>query len=328
MITQTKTNLEIAREQIKQDFVRICQFEKIEPELDRLDNVDLNGIKTVWIKGTQRHLFQNRPVIVKMRPLISQKVNADFIDVQKKLREISLLLNRSGLRAQKVMELRTEHAPEWLVLEYLTGVPVGRVVFEAEHLTDRLINYLSNLSGRLNMMNASSLNLPRQLDSSNWQREFAVRQHFIEKHLGPNIASKAAEVLKNPITFTNLSLVHSDLAPDNILTTGHNFIAIDWGGLKFASPATDWGTAWAFGVLSRDWQDKLFKHYMSLFPIGKKAEALHAFQQIATRLLATIAESYDYYAEKKENKPEYFAQAAKAIKNYPAALEELINVKI
>jgi aminoglycoside phosphotransferase (APT) family kinase protein len=327
MTLQPKTSLEPARTQIREDFKSICEQEHIVPELERLQKIDLNGIKTIWIKGTQRRFLNKREVLIKMRPTISQETNPDFIDIQRRLAVIHQRLTDAGIRCQKIFKLQSTKAPEWTLLEFIAGEPIGRVVYKEAHLTNHLIEYLAKLEQDLLDLPANGLDLPSVNNSRNWLNEYAVRRRFVEEHLGHSIAEQIANILSNTITFTKLAPIHSDLAPDNILVSEGTFVAIDWGGLKLGPPALDWGSAWAFGVLNRDWQDQLLERYLDTFALHQKEEAIISFQQVAARLLATIAEGYNYYSQDPSRHPEFLAQAKASLDAYPHALARVLNVK-
>ncbi len=282
----------------------------------------------ILIAGVQDEEGKKIPVRLKVRTPGQVNPREKFIQSETVARHINDWLAQGGLPAQKTIKVNFDSPPEWILRLELAGAPVGNHSFRSEIDSTQLIKFVVELRQALDQMsqgvNRALLN--HRDWQAQWLKEFNQREGFVSKHLGPEMLNTLKLILSQPLSVSeSSSIIHTDLAPANILQGQNGFFVIDWGEAAWGPKAIDWMTVWSFAYDRPELGRALLKAMFDQCQTeAEKNETVQVAKMMAARLLSSFAEWYDYYDQPRPGeKPAAIQEARQAL---PLARQRFVEL--
>lgn len=307
--------------QVYQEIKAVAEQQGIalqENEPQRILSWKIGRLKKVWSVGTKKDTGQK--VIIKLRPLGSVTSVEEFRRTETVEAQITDHLVQLGLRAQRTLKTQFDEAPEWIIREFSDGKPIGDIMILPTIDIDELFNFLVEMRQDLDTITDKIDH--RLLNRHDWQKkwleEFNQRRQAVITHLGHEVASTLASAIKWPAHLEcQPSVLHNDLAPQNILQNEQGFFLIDWGEACLGPRAIDWAMVWSFALDSPELREKILAQAQSEAKTEKELqEVKEIFLALNARMVASFAEWHDYY----KNHPDVETRFARVVDEAIAAL--------
>lgn len=268
----------------------------IEKYKDRILSWDIKDLKKIWAVGIDNN--SGKKVLIKIRPSNSILPIKNFVDSELREKSITNHLASHDIKTQKVLAEQLDDTPQWIIREYDDGKTIGNMSFNLSINEDKLFIALKKLRVGLDKISNDALLEP--FANYDWQNkihiEFHDRRKYIVEFLGEEVATMIEKSMSVPArTLKPESLLHNDLAPQNIIESDDEYFVIDWGESALGPRALDWATVWSFAVFHPDLQDKFLE--IAVFKIKDEKEqtvAKKIFLTVAARLMASFAEYHHY----------------------------------
>ncbi len=292
-------------------------------------NWQIKPWQKILIAGKQTEEGKTRMVRLKIRTPGEVNPRQRFIRSESVARYINDRLAEAGLPAQKTLQTNFDSPPEWILRLDLKGTSVGKHSFKPEIDSTQLLEFIVGWRRALDQISqkADRTLLNHRDWQEQWSKEFDQRRKFVLQHLGQEMLDLLAQILSQPLTVTQTnSIVHTDLAPANILDGGKNgLFVIDWGEAAWGPKAIDWMTIWLFAYDRPEFGQAILKAMLNQCQtVAEKTETIQVAKMIVARLLSSFAEWYDYYCQPRSNEnPANIAEAEKAL---PLARQRFVEL--
>jgi len=290
-------------------------------QTERLNKWNVGDLKKVWEQGTLKETGQEVSVI--LRPLGSKTDLAEFIRTEKVSSQISVELNRTGIKTHRTIKSNLNSVPEWIIREFIPGKPIGYMSYSKEVNSDLLFDFFKKLRDSLDeiapKIDSSLLNNFNWKDK--WLGEFRERSKYIKEHLDDKINLQLLRNIESVTKFTETTILHNDLAPQNILATENkNCSIIDWGEAAVGNRVIDIAMCWVFAVHQDTLREQLLELAMDTEDVE---ESKSIFLAIASRMMASFAEWLTYYRGNPQENPKFIKEIEAAFPKYWDNLKEL-----
>jgi hypothetical protein len=261
---------------------------------------EIERLKKIWVTGKIENLGKTIPVVLKIRPSGSVIASADFVRTELAGGEINQFLADNSFPASRTIKQNLNNPPEWIIREYLPGDVIGPLDIEIAIDNRKFISTLQQMRQLLDRayreINLSVI--PRPDWQAMWLKELDQFSTAVKSELGQEALNTLETILSGHYSFKSLSLVHSDLAPQNIVVTNGDYLIIDWGEVAVGPRAVDWMTVWSFAVFQPELQKELVKQMLrNCQSVEELAETKLAGLAIAARLMLKFAENAKYFAD-------------------------------
>lgn len=295
-----------------------------------IDTWQIRPTDKIMIPGTQTRNGQAVAIRLKIRNPLGPVSKEKFVGSEQVAEQVNEALAAAGLPAQRTLETQFNSSPEWILRLDLPGTPTGDHAFSADINFTELTAFLAKWRPALD---AVGQRIDRQLLAqpdwaAKWFAEFRLRRPAVAKQVGEQAAATLEQILSQPFRaeLTN-SLVHTDLAPPNILRGPDGFFVIDWNEAAWGPKALDWMMVWSFLLDSPTVRQAILKLMIGeCRTTAELAETKTAARMIAARMVASFAEWADYHTTAAAAETQFAAEAAAALPKAWRNFQELETI--
>lgn len=265
-------------------------------EVSQISQQNFLNVKKIAVRA--QHEQTHQPVILKVRPTMSETDKTEFVSDETKEAVVSKAVGDQGVTTSQTLASQFTSSPEWTIRTFIAGEPLGKIVFERLIKTALFFDFLKDLRSSLNNAASNDVNaLPNIVFQPTWQQEYAERKAYVVKHLSQEVANYLEELLAQEVDYGyEHYLIHNDLAPQNIIEDNGSYHVIDWGGSKIGPRAADWAMLWIFAVELPDLQQLIYQQAIEEVEAANKEIVHRLFIQLTARMIATFAEACTAFA--------------------------------
>lgn len=266
----------------------------LDPEYrERIMGWKIDKLKKIWAIGTDQN--SDTRVLIKVRPVGSILPIEEFIETERLEKIITDFLSNAGVPTERILREQLTDEPQWVLREFREGSPIGKMSYNKELDEIALFDSLKKLFNTLDNIPKAEIenNFPERNWIEKWKLEFADREQLLLEFLGAEAVERLHKAIPESLTI-NLpkTLLHNDLAPQNIINSNGDFSVIDWGEASYGPRVIDWATVWSFAIFHPDLQSKIVQHIVE--NSVNEAQDKLLMLTLSARLLASIAEYHHY----------------------------------
>lgn len=290
----------------------------------------LHPSQKILIAGVQTKNGKQTPVRLKMRVPGEVVTREKFVTNETIAQWVNERLFQSGLPAQRTLAVNFDTPPEWILREDIPGTPIGNHSLNADVDSAELATFVQQFRTVLDKIGSQIDH--SKLNTYNWQAkwrsEFDLRAQAVKEQLGQEILEQLTEILSRPFQAVETnSLIHTDLAPPNILKGPTGLFAIDCGEASWGPKALDWIMVWSFAFDRPELRQMILKQMLSECQTKSQLEETKtAALMVASRMLASFAEWADFYQKHPDEKADKIEEAKRALPLAAASFKELTAV--